>query len=228
MADREVEVSVNAEGVDEAAGEMGGDAGGVPGGADMAADAAGAANGRVSGKLLTRLLGTIALLGPILDVLGVVSNVLEAFVAPVAVLLLRLLQPTLRALLRVLPVWFELLDILIRAAEIFSSIRTAMWDAIFSGVARIGGWLMDLPGKIWGFMKRLPSLIGTALSDKLPEFPDFGGGLGGGGDGLLDAIPGVGDEDDTGTDDGGGGVFIGGGLQPFVDQITQDGSFDFP
>lgn len=227
MADREVEVSVNAEGVDEAAGEMGGDAGGVPGGGVGGPDGGGG-GGRVGGKLLTRLLGLLAFLGPILDVVQVVSSVLTAFVAPLAVLLLRLLQPTLRLLLRVLPIWFEIADILIRAAEIFSSIRSAMWDAIFSGVSRIGGWLMDLPGQIWSFMKRLPSMIGSFVAENIPDFPDFGNIGGGVGGGLLDALPGVGDD----TGDGGGGdgplVQIGGGLQPFVDRITQDGSFDFP
>lgn len=225
MADREVEVSVNAEGVDEAAGEMGGDAAGV-GGPD---GGGGGGRGRLGGKLITRLVGLLAVLGPILDVLGVVSQVLEAFVAPVAVLLMRLLQPALRLLIRVLPVWFDLFAAIMGVIDFLAQLRGALVSAIMSGVSRVGTWLQNLPSRIWSFMKRLPSLIGSVVAENIPDFPDFGGGLGGGGDGLLSRLPGLGDDGDGGSDGGDGPlVQIGGGLQPFVDRITQDGSFDFP
>lgn len=199
MADREVEVSVNAEGVDEAAGEMGGDAatGGVGG------PSGSGGGGRLGGKLIARLVGLLAVLGPILDVLGVVSQVLEAFVAPLAVVLLRILQPALRLLIRVLPVWFDIFDAVLGAIDFLEQLRGAIVAAVM----------------------RLPSMIGAAVANKLPEFPSLDG------DGVIQR----GVDFVTGDDGGGGGggrdgplVSIGGGLLPFIDRLTQNGSVDFP
>lgn len=102
-SDGEINVSVNAEGADDAVGELGGDAGGgVPGGGGLGGGGGGGGGkggGGKFGKLLSRIAGLLAFLGPILKVLGVVAKVLEAFVAPLAIVLLRLLRPVLQILI---------------------------------------------------------------------------------------------------------------------------------
>jgi len=159
MSDREVEVTVQAEGVDDAAGELGGDAVaegpavGAPGGGG---DGGGGGRSGRFGKLLTRLLGLLAFLGPILDVLGTVSKVLTAFVAPVAVLLFRLLTPALRLLLAALPLFFDFIDVLTELvgnfqAWVLGAVRTATQE----GVAAL--------------IPELPSLNPTDLASRLGQ-----------------------------------------------------------
>jgi hypothetical protein len=228
MADGEVEVSVQAEGVDEAAGEMAPDAAGVggPGGAG-----GGGGRGRIGGKLITRLLGVLAFLGPILDVIGVVANVLTAFVAPVAVLLLRLLQPVLRLMLRVLPVWFDIFEMITDVATRIRDLQVAFVRNLVQQARDIIGWIRSIPGEIESFITSLPGDIASAISSQIPF---LGGGGGGddsdGGDGPIpDSGPFAPPDDPTDRRPGEGPlVEIGGGLRPFIDRITQSASFDFP
>jgi hypothetical protein len=228
MADGEVEVSVRADGVEDAAGEMAPDAAGADIGGP---DGGGRGRGRMSGRLIGRLVGLLAFLGPILDVLGVVSQVVEAFVAPLAIVLLRLLQPVLRLALRALPALLDNTDTLVGLTDLYTDLVSNQISAIVGGVTRIGGWLLSLPGRIWEFMQRLPSMIGMAVGNVLPDVPTLGGGDGflselrdavGGGAGDFFGGPG------EGVTTGGPVVNITGGLEAFIRRITQDSDFDFP
>jgi len=227
MADGEVEVSVQAEGVDEAAGEMAPDAAGV-GGPDGAGGGGG--RGRIGGKLITRLLGVLAFLGPILDVIGVVANVLTAFVAPVAVLLLRLLQPVLRLMIRVLPVWFDIVAFITDVATRIRDLQVAFVRTLVQQARDIVKWIRGLPGEIESFFTSLPGDIATAITNQIPFFGGGGGGDGGGSDGPIpDSGPFAPPDDPTDRRPGEGPlVEIAGGLRPFIERITQNGSFDFP
>lgn len=233
MADGEIEVSVKADGVDEAAGELGG-AGGDGGAGDDVGGAGGGGGGGGGktgslGKLLTRILGLVAFLGPLLEVVGVVANVLTAFVAPLAVTLLRLLTPLLRLMLAILPAWFAFTERLNGVIEMLMnplSILVGIVRGVLLGIDRvkqflngIGDTLNDAKDDLRGIVSKLQSLPGR-IADLLPD-------LGVGGDGGLvdrgrDAL-GFGDSGDS----GGSIINIGGGLEPFVDRITRDGSLDF-
>jgi hypothetical protein len=228
MADGQVEVSVRADGVEDAAGEMAPDAAGAdiggPGGD-------GRGGGRLGGKLIGRLLGLLAFLGPILDVIGVMSQILEALIAPFAVVLLRFLQPFMMTALKALPYVIDIADFMADAIGLLNRMREAFWSAIWNGVQRLGGWILSLPERIWGFMQRLPDMIGMAVGNVLPDVPTLGGGDGflselrdavGGGAGDFFGGPG------EGVTTGGPVVNITGGLEAFIRRITQDSDFDFP
>ena len=229
MADGEIEVSVRADGVDDAAGELGGEGG------DISRDRqGGAAAGRGElNKLLTRIVGLLAFLGPILEVVNAVSKVLTAFVAPLAVILLRLLQPTLRFLLFVLPLWIEFAALIDHVVELLISLqmRVTMWlarilgftdlfefmiDALQTARDRLGDmrdWLSD----IFDSLVNLPGNI----ADRIPSPGDVGSDLRqrasdrllGGDDSRRRQAVNIG---------------ISGGLEPLIDTITRDGSVDFP
>lgn len=110
MADGEVEVSVRADGVEDAAGEFDQAAGPGGGGDGITGGGGGGGKAGTAGKLLARIATLLVFLGPILDVLGSVSGLLTAFVAPLAVMLQRLLQPVLRGMLKLLPKWIAFTD----------------------------------------------------------------------------------------------------------------------
>ena len=296
MPDGEVNVSVRAEGVDDAAGELDGAAAagaGDDGGGGGLGGVSGSGKSSEIGKLLTRIAALVVFLGPILDVLGSITNVLTAFVAPLAVMLMRLLQPVLGFMIKLLPMWLSLTDTVDSMIENLSvlgkvagllgiiagafggakigavvgsliggfigsvvpGIGTAVGGAIGAKVGAFVGGIVggitggitlaavgefvdtavgrlgdvvdgvsDLPSRIWSFMERLPGLIGDAVSDVLPDLP---------GTGAADTARDTGRRFDEAT----GGrlsdardtvVNIGGGLTPFVEEITKNGSFDFP
>jgi len=107
----DVEIAVQAEGVEDAVGEVPpGEEAGMVGGGDGAGGGGGFGGGKL-GKILGVIGSLLAFGEDIFKVVGVVSSVLRAFLAPVAVLLLRLLAPTLRALLSVLPIWFDIMEV---------------------------------------------------------------------------------------------------------------------
>ena len=251
MSDRELNIEVNAEGVEDAAGEFEDVSGATAG--DGAPGGGGGGGGGRFGKVLTRLLALLAFLGPILDVLGAVSNVLTAFVAPLAVLLMRLLTPVLRLLLRALPLWFAFngkLDELLANAQgwFMSAARTAMREGVAAlipelpefdamGLAERFGRFLARTGRniingisptLANAIRNLPADIGDAISNRLPSIGPFGGDDGGDGDGLLSGLRDRLDGDGGGGDSGGTNINIGGGLGAFVDEITRNNSFDFP
>jgi len=146
MSSGEVTVAVEAEGVDEAA-----DAASQGVAAEMPDADEGAGGDIVSqlgsiGRLLGLATALLAALGPLKDMLGGVLNVLSAFLAPMAMMLMRIFQPVLRLLIQLLPAWFAFMgfvdDLLDSAVEFLSS----------------------LPGRIWSFMRDLPGMIWSAIS----------------------------------------------------------------
>ena len=252
MTDGEVSVAVRAEGVEDAAGEMDPDAAAATGGES------GGPMGQVSKdtsrivKVLGVIAAVIAIFEDVLNLVAVVANILRAFVAPLALILMRLFQPLLRDLIRLVPAWMDFIDEnegqfatllaglmpwLVLIPSIVDAVR-GLWDFMKGVPDRIGGFIdgvrdriggvvdgvKDLPSRIWSFMERLPGLIGDAVSDVLPDLP---------GTGAADTARDLGGRFDEAT----GGrlsdaaetvVNIGGGLTPFVEEITQNGSIDFP
>ena len=278
MADNEVEVAVRAEGVEDATGEFDGDAaaaGGDGGGAGMGQLTSD--TGRIL-KVLGVIAAVIAIFEDVLDLVSVVANILRAFVAPLAVILMRLFQPVLRILVQLLPAWMDFIDsnkgmigeflaglvpwvmwlpaVVDRLRDVWDTLkgvpgrigafidgaRDRIGDVV-SGIqslpGRIGAFIdgardrigdvvsgiQSLPSRIWSFIERLPDLIGSAVGDRLPDLP----GTGGARDttrraaGRVDEATGgrLSDTRDT-------IVNIGGGLTPFVDEITKNGSIDWP
>lgn len=84
-------------------------------------------------------------LGPLLDILSPIFDILNAFLAPVAALVLRLLQPVLRLFIKLLPAWFAF-------------VRTA--GNVLTGLQDL---LLSLPRRLWQFLQRLPGLIWQAF-----------------------------------------------------------------
>ena len=234
MADGEIEVSVRADGVDDAAGELGGD-GGASGRGGMGGDGRGRSGGQQNTftKLLTRIAGLIVFLGPILDAIGVITNILTAFVAPVAVVLLRLLQPLIRLLLFVLPIWFEFVGFLDMVVQEVNELRNRFIDrllellgisdpieAVRDGIDTLKDTFNDARdrlGNILDTLRNLPSNI----ADRLPSAGDLGGRAR---DSISDAL--LGGEDSRRRQ--AVNIGISGGLEPLIDTITRDGSVDFP
>jgi len=228
MADGEIEVSVKADGVDDAAGELGGD------GSGSSRDRQGAAAGRGEiGKLLVRIAGLLAVLGPILDVVSVVSKVMEAFVAPLAVILLRLLQPVLRFLLFVLPLWIEFAKLIDSVVELLISIQMrvmlwlariygfiALFEAMVEALRTARDWLGDSRDRLNDMLtalQNLPSNIAAAI----PSPGDVSSGLRERASNQL-----LGGDDSRRRQ--AVNIGISGGLEPLIDRITRDGSVDFP
>jgi len=180
--------------------------------------------------------------------------VLTAFVAPLAITLLRLLTPVLRLMLKILPAWFAFTgainDVLTELLEVKPLLRPLfLLITIVAGIQRLIGMIpgieqligrtesrvgdvvngiTNLPGRIWSFMMRLPDMISNRLTNLIPGTGDIGDRVGGG----LSRLRGF-----LGGDDGGGAggtdqplvnLAISGGLSPFVKQIEQDGSIDLP
>jgi len=178
-SDGQISVSVNAEGTEDAVGQLGDNAvaeqqaagdqaagevqqvEAIPGG-DGGDGGAGGGKGKL-GSLLKKLLALVAFLGPILKVLGVVSNVLEAFVAPLAILLLRLLQPVLVALLTVLPIWFDIFDVLAFIVDLSKEIGV--------GIAKATGILDLIEGvltTVESGLSSLPTDLASKIADQIP------------------------------------------------------------
>ena len=178
MAD--VEIAVQAEGVEDAVGEVppgeapaGGEEGGLAGGG----------GGRGLGKILGVLAAVLTFAEDILKVVGVVSSVLRAFLAPVAVLLLRLLQPFLRAMIAVLPVWFDIMEMVTNVAE--------RLNPLFGILGLLGVLIGSLAGASVGdVVSRLVSGIagGFTLSDIETAIKNIPSRL----SNLLSNLPGVG------------------------------------
>ena len=255
MADGEVSVSVRAEGVEDAAGEMDPDAAAATRGGGGGDDplAATAANTTRMVKLLAVLGAIFAVFNDVLEIFATVSAILQAFVAPLAVILMRLFQPVLRILLELLPAWMSFIDEnegqfatllaglmpwLVLIPSIVDAVR-GLWETLKATPDRIGGFIdgvrdrlgdvasaiRSLPSRIWSFMERLPALIGSAVADRLPDLPGTGGArrtTQRAADRVDEATGGrLSDARDT-------IINIGGGLTPFIDSITQNGSIDFP
>jgi len=230
-ADGEIAVSVRAEGADEAAGELGGDGdgGGGPGMGD-----GGGGGGRMTfGKLLTRVAGLLAFLGPILDVMKLFTDIAAAFLAPFAIMMLRLFTPMAKLLLQILPLYLDKfatlndwIDKYLPEIPLGFALMVKILQTVVGVMQTASSFLSDVKTSAGNTATRIQDMLAT-----LRELPQRIGNLipsVGGEGGLVDRgrdFLGLG-----GDDSGGGGtsVTIGGGLIPFVDRITRDGSVDFP
>ena len=235
MADGEINVSVRADGVDDAAGELGGE-GGVSGGGGGMGDgrgSSGGGQGNTFTKLLTRIATLLVFLGPIFDAVGTITTVLTAFVAPLAVVLMRLLQPVLRLLIQVLPVWFDMVGRLDSFTEKFGEMSLGLM--LIVGLARLlNRGVEGLRNLLSGANDRLGDMrdwlsdmldtlreIPSRIANSLPSAGDVGSRAR---DGIGNAL--LGDEDSRRRQ--AVNIGIGGGLEPFIDRLTRNGSVDFP
>ena len=246
MADGEVNVRVNAEGVGEAAQEFeeatGDGGGGLPGISTPDGDTGGGGGmmgqlmssiGSMSGTMmgvlgaLGLIVGLLATLKPVQKMIEGLFKILQAFVAPLAVMLMRLLSPVLGFLMRLLPIWMDFLS------DPEGMIENAMrW---------LEGELMAMAAMITGG-------LGDKLETLLPGWwPWAGGGNNGdrpetdgrefetptGGSFFTGVNPGEMQDDNAtgrfGSDATGGrgsdtNINIFGGLETFIDRITRDGT----
>jgi len=229
MAD--VEIAVQAEGVEDAVGEVppgeapaGGEEGGLVGGGG-----GGGAGGGKLGKILGILATVLVAAEDIFKVVGVVSSILRAFLAPVAVLLLRLLQPTMRMLLSALPLWYDVVGFISDVAE--------KVNPLFGILGFLGTLVGSLAGEplselLSGFKEKMSDAlaglaedIGGAVANKIPTIGDGDGdgpttaeragaaAVGGNLAGPVGAI---------------GSVVLQGGLSTFVDRVEQDSGIETP
>ena len=234
MADGEINVSVRADGVDDAAGELGGE-GGVSGGGGRMGDGRGQSGGQQNEftKLLTRIATLLVFLGPILEAVGTITTVLTAFVAPLAIVLMRLIQPALRLLISVLPAWFDMVEGIDEFVDKFGELSLGFFLAVsilrvihrgvdglrnlLSGANDRLGDMRDWLGDMLDTLRELPSNIANSL-------PSAGDVAGRARDGIGNAL--LGDEDSRRRQ--AVNIGIGGGLEPFIDRLTRNGSVDFP
>ena len=235
MADGEINVSVRADGVDDAAGELGGESGGPGGDGGMGGGGSGRSGGQGNAfqKLLTRIAGLLVFLGPILDAVGVITNILTAFVAPLAVVLLRLLQPLIRLLLAVLPIWFEFVGFLDMVVQELLELRNRVVGTLLSllGISNPIEAVRDgvdsvktTVGNVWDTLKNMLDTLRNLpsnIADRLPSAGDVGGRAR---EGISDALLGGDDSRRRQAVN----IGIGGGLEPFIDRLTRNGSVDFP
>jgi len=148
-ADGEIEVAVRAEGTEDAAEQLASSDGGGPGvamgGGGGDGDGGGGLRQSLRGGIIGGLIG--AGLGPLLDVLNPILDILKAFLAPVAVLLLRALSPVLRELIKLLPGWFEFVSnaggYLQTAVEWIKRLPQAISAFIKDPIGSIQNWLMQ-------------------------------------------------------------------------------------
>jgi len=233
-ADGEVQVQVSAEGVDDAAEELsegGGGAGG--GGGDGPSGVRGSLRAGLAAGVITSLAG------PLLEVLDPILSALQAFLAPVAALALRLLAPYLRAFLtKVLPKWISFLDV---ADSALPKIRDTLLgafgllgivlrffpqilnfvQALPSKVDRLITKIGALPQRIWSFVKQLSEDIITGIGQRFPDVASRG----------TDTVT------DTLTSDRNpafragqrvGNINISGGLAAFIEEVETTSGVDFP
>lgn len=231
-ADGEVEVKVSSDGADEAAEDLSdASATGVGGGGGGAMAGGGQQDllGRSlkGGALLAGVKIIAELLGPITDYISGVLEVLQAFLAPLSLVIVRLLSPFLQFMVtRVLPAWLSFMDgvmplvedaanfisgvldwvavvaaripqlpgliwaltkqgyqwIVSKAQGIIDSLAGLagdIWtqtkqgfDNIVTKVQSLIGWVSSLPRMIWSYVQDLPSLIGSAIAERVPSIPD--------------------------------------------------------
>jgi len=229
MAD--VEIAVQAEGVEDAVGDVpegeapaGGEEGGLVGGGG-----GGGAGGGKLGKILGILATVLVAAEDIFKVVGVVSSVLRAFLAPVAVLLLRLLQPFLRAMIGVLPVWFDIVGFISDVAEKVNPLLGIFGLLGFLAGALAGASLSDL---LTGFKEKMQAAlsglaqdIGGAVANKIPT---IGGGDGDGPTTAERAGAAAVGGNLAGPVGAIGSVVLQGGLSTFVDRVEQDSGIETP
>jgi len=184
-ADGEIEVAVRAEGADDAADKL---AEGVEAPED------GAAGGGI-GSALKRggIVGAIAALArPLLELLQPLVDIAKAFLAPMAVMLLRLFSPVLRGLIRLLPRWINFIDtvtpVLLKARDLLlslpgrlwsfvSALPGMIWSAFSSGASWLANGAQAIGQAVWSFVSSLPSRIWSFVRQLAPDIWSFMKGL---------------------------------------------------
>jgi hypothetical protein len=237
--DGDIEISVRAEGAEDAAGdlaEQGGGGGGDGGGPGGLAGRAGRSG------TLGFVLG--ALLGPILNILEPILGILQAFLAPVALILLRVFQPVLRLLVRILPIWlsfmsdvYDAIDLIMNIQrraqellwEIVSTLAARIWRAISNGASWLADGASNIGTEVWNaiktkfndlvrFVKTLPAKLGRKIASVVPgvEFNDDDGGAGSAAAGLA-----TNENVRQGTK-----VILRGGIESFVEGVERETGVD--
>jgi len=166
-ADGNIEIQVKSEGADEAAGELadrtdggGGvlEGGGPPpsgGGEDEQGLLQTAKGGVVLGLIAGLLGGILKLLKPLGGFLSATVDVLQAFLAPIGLIIMRLMMPFLRLAIRLLPAWFKITQ---DAMDTAKRVQNGIWnvlskilpyiDSFTKFVTNPGQWLYDRLEKI--------------------------------------------------------------------------------
>lgn len=221
MADGEIEVRVNAEGVEDAAKEFEdatGDGGGLPGISGPSGEEGGGGGGMLGqlmssmGGMSTAMMGILGALGLVVGLLASLKpvqkmieglfKIIQAFVAPLAVMLMRLLSPVLGFLMRLLPIWMDFLSDPEGAIQnAMAWLRGALFDMAEHLVSLLPNWLTAAAQDRGGFNTQ-ESIMNPERRRELVEDrrrpPDEQGG-------------------DT-------SINIFGGLETFIDRITRDGT----
>lgn len=247
MADGEINVAVNAEGVEDAAGEMDGSLAEGEGGGNTGQIAS---NTGKMARLMGAIVGLLAFGEDILNVLGVVSSIMRAFVAPLAALFLRSMQPILRLLLSLLPGWISWIDSnegvltsLLRVTSL-AALLVGFWNrygpyiqrgaeiveglptTVDNGLQNIADGVASLPSRIWQFVSRLPDMIGRQLRDVVPtpsNVSNVGSSVVDRGTDRVESATGVDLDDLPDTV-----VNLNGSVAAVVEEITESARFDFP
>ena len=223
----DVEIAVQAEGVEDAVGEV--PPGEAPAGGEEGGLAGGGGGGRGLGKVLAVIGTLLVFLEDIAKVVGVVSSVLRAFLAPVAVLLLRLLSPFLRAMISVLPVWFDIVDFIGDVAEKVDPLFGIFGLLGFLAGALAGASLSDLLSgfkeKMQAALSGLAQDIGGAVANKIPT---IGGGDGDGPTTAERAGAAAVGGNLAGPVGAVGSVVLQGGLSEFVKRVEKDSGVETP
>jgi hypothetical protein len=182
-ADGEIEVAVMAEGADDAAADV------AEGSQAQAGGPGGGGGDGLAQSLRGGIIGGLiaSAFGPVLEVLDPMLEILEAFVAPVMAFLLRLLQPALRFLIELLPLWIGFIDFVndnigkIRAGILMAT-GLLGWLLIIAGnlgiveevlrgkLGDIATFVAELPGKIWDALSGGAAWLASSASDLAETF----------------------------------------------------------
>lgn len=186
MANGEVEVQVRAEGVDDASKELAeGEGGGVP---DAGAGGGGGQEGGLAGALkggifLAALKLILDLLPGLTEGLDAIFSIIKAFLAPVGMMLIRLLQPFLRIYMnRALPLWLSFMSDMMPlvgslADDIYAAltwlvdirdeiiaIAPAIWSSIKSGASWFSNGATAIGSAVWSAISGGASWLATGAT----------------------------------------------------------------
>ncbi len=224
-ADGEITVEVSAEGTDEAAEQLAGD-----GETDTPTPGGGDDDGGLSQSLRRGgIVGAVAsLLSGILDVLSPMLEILDAFIAPIAAVILRILQPVLDLVLtRLLPLWLsfiedfgpkitEAMHFLMKPYGLMITILDMILSAIKDKIQDLKEGIRTKIQDSIRALKQLPGKLKTRIMEALPNvsLPGTGGG-GGDGGGPVDTA--------VGAAQGAGQTIINiaGGVPAYIDEVTR-------
>jgi len=196
----DINVNVKSEGVEEASEEMqdmgDGDGGLITGGDGVEKQKpqpmqkAGGGNmiGKIMNPLMSMSTSMMAVLGGVLAIAGILLSmepiqkmlkafmkVVQAFFTPLAMMLIKLLSPILRAMIRLLPLWLKFWQDPIGGIKealqfIWNQIKRlpqAIWSLIRMIPRMLWAYYVELPQLIWSYMKQIPEMIVKSI-EKLP------------------------------------------------------------